>query len=151
MRHAISWQLLDGAGPPQNRYYHSNPRFFGEVNVVLALKVLTQPLILKDQTTHWQRQWPYQSDLVMYDHKIGYYWVQVAGEAIVDKMTGRTLKLLPSMTIPWSRWKDTHPNTKLLVRGSRDELPFEESYASDPFYDLDSIVGIGGVLPRIPG
>ena len=78
----------------------------------------------------------YQSDLVMYDHKTGSYWFQVAGEAIIGEMTGKRLDLLPSMTVPWGRWKEIHPDTKLLVQISRNDPPFDDSYASDPFSNL---------------
>ena len=58
----------------------------------------------------------YESDLVMYDHLTGSYWFQVIGEAIVGPLTGKRLKLLPSVTTTWGRWKALHAGTKVLSR-----------------------------------
>ena len=57
----------------------------------------------------------YQSDLVMYDHQTGSYWFQVGGEAVVGTLTGARLKILPSTTMEWGRWRSLYPGTKLLV------------------------------------
>ncbi|MFQ5913392.1 MAG: DUF3179 domain-containing protein [Nitrospinota bacterium] len=73
----------------------------------------------------------YHSDLVMYDHQTGSYWFQVGGEAIVGRLTGRRLRVLPSMTMPWREWKRHYPNTRLLV-GEGGKV-FGTRYASDPF------------------
>lgn len=73
----------------------------------------------------------YESDLVMYDHQTGSYWFQVGGEAIVGKLTGKRLRLLPSVTTTWGEWKRLHPETRLLV-GDGDET-FGRRYASDPY------------------
>ena len=46
--------------------------------------------------------------MVMYDHETGSYWFQVVGEAIVGPLTGKRLKMLPSMTVTWGQWKGLH-------------------------------------------
>ncbi len=73
----------------------------------------------------------YQNDLVMFDHQTGSYWFQVSGEAIVGKLTGARLKLLPSTTIPWGQWKKLYPNTRVLSR--IQNLPMGYDYNHDPF------------------
>lgn len=75
----------------------------------------------------------YQTDLVMYDWQTGSYWYQTAGEAIVGELTGSRLRLLPSMTLPWKRWKDLHPDTRVLAR----DQGFGRSYP----YERDSFAG----------
>ena len=57
----------------------------------------------------------HESDLVMFDHGTGSYWLQVVGEGIVGGMTGKRLTPLPSMTVEWGFWKRLHPDTQLLV------------------------------------
>ena len=76
----------------------------------------------------------FESDMVMYDHETGSYWFQVLGEAIVGPLTGKRLALLPSVTTTWGRWKEQHPETKVLsldigLLGSGGGNP----YARDPF------------------
>ena len=73
----------------------------------------------------------HQSDTVMYDHHTGSYWYQVLGEAIVGPLTGKRLKLLPSMTITWAQWKEQHPETRVLSR----DLGLLSTVDGDPYAD----------------
>ena len=82
----------------------------------------------------------YQNDLVMFDHATGSYWFQVGGEAIVGKLTGEKLKLLPSATATWDEWLALHPQTRVL---SRDQ-GFDRRYS----YDRDPFAG-GGYERRL--
>ncbi|MFQ5902156.1 MAG: DUF3179 domain-containing protein [Candidatus Binatia bacterium] len=69
----------------------------------------------------------FENDMVMYDHQTGSYWFQVGGRAIVGTLTGRQLKLLPSVTMPWGQWRKLHPRSRVLS-GYRGY-----SYDRDPF------------------
>ena len=73
----------------------------------------------------------HESDMVMFDHQTGSYWFQVGGSAIVGELTGARLRPLPSMTLTWGDWKESFPNTRLLVGDGRGAL--SSRYASDPF------------------
>lgn len=73
----------------------------------------------------------YQSDLVMFDHETGSYWFQTAGEAIVGRLAGAELRVLPSQTAPWGMWRRLHPGTRLLVGDGPER--FGARYARDPF------------------
>ena len=86
----------------------------------------------------------YQSDMVMYDHQTGSYWFQVASEAIVGPLTGKRMKLLPSMTTTWAQWKQLYPDTLVL---SRDLGLVRGINIGDP-YDTDPYVGYDKVLNR---
>ena len=79
----------------------------------------------------------YESDMVMYDHQTGSYWLQVLGEAIIGSLTDRRLTMLPSMTVAWGEWKRHHPDT--LVLSADQRLP---GYEGNP-YRRDSTVGFG--------
>ena len=67
----------------------------------------------------------YQSDLVMYDHQTGSYWFQVGGEAVVGTLTGARLKILPSATMEWGRWRSLYPGTKLLLGTAQSPEEFD--------------------------
>ena len=87
----------------------------------------------------------YESDLVMYDHQTGSYWFQVIGEAVVGPLTGKRLKLLPSMTITWGQWRELHPDTRLLTMDlGRDRNPqLGSPYDRDPFEGYASTINRG--------
>ncbi|MFQ5780648.1 MAG: DUF3179 domain-containing protein [Nitrospiria bacterium] len=71
----------------------------------------------------------YESDMVMYDHQTGSYWHQVGGVAIVGKLSGKRLTVLPSIMATWSEWRALHPDTRILSR----KTGHPRSYMRDPF------------------
>jgi hypothetical protein len=88
----------------------------------------------------------YESDMVMYDHESGSYWFQVVGDAIVGPLTGKRLKMLPSMTISWGEWKKLRPDTKVLsarlgLLGGSSGNP----YLRDPFVGYSRMVNQGAL------
>ena len=78
----------------------------------------------------------YQSDLVMYDHQTGSYWFQTAGEAVVGRLTGSRLRLLPSATMAWGEWKRLYPETRLVTGTVSNPARF-----ASPRYGGDSFSG----------
>ena len=86
----------------------------------------------------------YESDLVMYDHQTGSYWFQVLGEAIVGELIGERLTLLASMTTTWGRWKELHPDTRLLVSdGATQFAGLSGRVTQDPFSGYADEVNAG--------
>ena len=86
----------------------------------------------------------HESDLVMYYHETGSYWFQVLGEAIVGPLTGKRLVLLPSVTTTWGRWKEQHPETKVLSRNlGLLSGGLGSPYARDPFVGYDERLNRG--------
>ena len=86
----------------------------------------------------------YESDLVMYDHQTGSYWFQVMGEAIVGSLAGKRLKMLPSVTVPWGKWKRLHPDTRVLSRNQGlSGGSVENVYEGDQFIGLSQQVNRG--------
>ncbi len=83
----------------------------------------------------------YENSLVMFDHRTGSYWVQVSGEAIVGEMTGATLDLLPSVTMPWGEWRTLHPDTRVLSR--EQSVSGDYSYLQDVFRNYDAVINAG--------
>ena len=84
----------------------------------------------------------YESDLGMFDHQTGSYWFQVAGRAIVGKLTGEALSVLPSSVASWAEWHALHPDGLLLVADGDESLD-SGRYARDPFEGYDRIVDAG--------
>ena len=73
------------------------------------------------------------SDLVMYDRQTESWWQQFSGQAIVGRMTGKTLKMLPSRQESFARFRARAPNGKVLV----SNRPFRR-YGINPYVGYDS-------------
>jgi hypothetical protein len=73
------------------------------------------------------------SDMVMYDRQTESWWQQFLGEAIVGKMTGTKLKILPSRVEAWRLFKQRYPQGRVLVPvfGSLDRY-------GNPYYKYDT-------------
>ncbi|MDY6764458.1 MAG: DUF3179 domain-containing protein, partial [Halobacteria archaeon] len=57
----------------------------------------------------------WNSDLVMYDKKTESLWSQILATAVRGPKTGEKLDLLPSTLTTWSEWKDSYPDSKVLL------------------------------------
>ena len=91
----------------------------------------------------------WNSDLVMYDRATDSLWSQIMATAIRGPKTGSTLSLVPSTLTKWSAWRETHPDTRVLLpppaSGAIGEAK-PRDYARDPYtgYDESRRIGIGG-------
>lgn len=74
----------------------------------------------------------YESNMVLFDHQTGSYWMQTSGEAIVGTMAGQQLATLPSGTTAWGVWKRNFPHTVVLSR----QTGYQRNYEYDPFTEL---------------
>ena len=93
----------------------------------------------------------YNSALVMYDRQTESLWSQIEGRAIAGTLTGQTLERVPVATVPWSTWREAHPDGWVLSRpvgtgrdyGRNPYVGYDEA-GSEPFlYD-------GQADPRLP-
>jgi hypothetical protein len=57
----------------------------------------------------------YRDNLVMYDEQTSSLWSQIRAQAIRGPMSGTRLSLLPSSLTRWDEWRDTHPDTRVLL------------------------------------
>ena len=75
----------------------------------------------------------YQNNMVMYDYATLSYWVQVSGEAITGKLTGRKLEVLPSMTMTWKEWLQQDEPTRVLSldQGLATRYPYQRQGARE--------------------
>jgi len=75
------------------------------------------------------------SNLVMYDRLTESLWQEFIGEAIVGKMTGTKLNLIPSQIISFEQFEKNYPDGTVLSR----ETGFTRSYGQNPYIGYDNI------------
>lgn len=87
------------------------------------------------------------SDLVMWDSETESWWQQFLGEAIVGRLTGTTLDVLPSRLESWAQFKArTDGSATVLVPNN----PTKRNYGSNPYRSYDTLPKpflYGGKLP----
>jgi hypothetical protein len=76
----------------------------------------------------------YNSDLVMYDRRTNTLWDQIEGRGIVGELTGKKLHMLPTAMARWGRWKQAHPDTKVLST----DTGFDHDYSQNPYEKYQS-------------
>ncbi len=72
--------------------------------------------------------------MTWYDWKTHSVWSQPWGAAISGELKGASLTLIPGAVVPWSTWRDEHPDTTVVTNDleyysslslSRGALPFD--------------------------
>jgi Protein of unknown function (DUF3179) len=76
-----------------------------------------------------------KSDLVMWDEKTESWWQQLGAEAIVGKLTGTKLRVLPSQILSWGDFKRRFSEGKVLSR----DTGFTRSYGENPYEGYDDV------------
>lgn len=79
----------------------------------------------------------WNSNLVMYDRKTESLWSQILGEAIMGRMTGARLTVLPSDVMRFGDWKKSNPTGEVLSR----DTGLSRDYGRDPYGDYYSTPG----------
>ena len=74
------------------------------------------------------------SDLVMYDRQTESWWQQFSGTAIVGKLQGAMLAILPSRVESFARFRDRFPEGKVLLPTN----PVMRPYGMNPYVGYDS-------------
>jgi hypothetical protein len=90
----------------------------------------------------------WNSDLVMYDERTESLWSQLLGTAIRGPKTGTTLSFVPSSLTTWDAWRESHPDTEVLLPppdSGTIQGPGVRDYARNPYvgYDENDTIGIG--------
>ncbi len=75
-----------------------------------------------------------KSDLVMYDRQTESWWQQYSGKAVVGEMTGRELTLLPLRMESFERFRERHPDGRVLV----PENGWARDYGENPYTGYDT-------------
>lgn len=92
----------------------------------------------------------YKSALVMYDRQTESWWWQPSGEAIVGRLAGSRLTMLPSQIVSWEAFRAAHPGGQVLSR----ETGYSRPYGRNPYVGYDDIASspflyLGGRDPRL--
>lgn len=74
------------------------------------------------------------SDMIMYDRNTESWWQQFQGKGIVGTLAARELRRLPSRVLPFSEFRNLHPNGKVLLAPSGSE----RRYGNNPYVNYDS-------------
>jgi hypothetical protein len=62
------------------------------------------------------RGWLYEEAFLFYDYKTDSLWLQATGECIYGTYKGTKLERIPATHTTWSRWRELHPETRVLGR-----------------------------------
>ncbi len=74
-----------------------------------------------------------RSDLVMWDRQTESWWQQLTAEAVVGRLTGTHLKVLPAQLLSWADFKRVHPDGDVLSR----DTGFQRDYGRNPYVGYD--------------
>jgi hypothetical protein len=100
-------------------------------NTAIALDRRVDGRVLDFGTTGNLRK----SDLVMWDRQTESWWQQIAGEAIVGALTGKSLNLLPASIISWGDFKRAFPSGRVLSK----DTGFDRPYGKNPYVGYDNV------------
>jgi hypothetical protein len=73
------------------------------------------------------------SDLVMWDRQTESWWQQLTAEAVVGKLTGKRLAVLPSQMLSWADFRRLHPDGDVLSR----DTGVARDYGRNPYAGYD--------------
>jgi hypothetical protein len=58
----------------------------------------------------------YNSNLILYDRLTESNWSQIGGQCINGELVGSTPELVPLIEMPWGKWKELFPGSKVVTR-----------------------------------
>ncbi|MDT8438664.1 MAG: DUF3179 domain-containing protein [Wenzhouxiangellaceae bacterium] len=82
----------------------------------------------------------HDSDLVMYDRKTDSLWQQITGEAIMGPALGQKLTEVPIAMTEWGRWREQHPDTRVLARDTGFDMPYSEQRRYGTYEESDRLM-----------
>lgn len=69
------------------------------------------------------------NSLIMYDHQTDSLWSHLVGQAVVGPKKGASIEPLESVFTTWERWRERHPDTKVLSTGRPRFFSLQDAYA----------------------
>ena len=76
-----------------------------------------------------------KSDMIMWDHQTETWWQQITGEALVGKLTGAELTILPSQLISFGDFVKNYPDGLILST----ETNAMREYGTNPYSGYDNM------------
>ena len=70
-----------------------------------------------------------KSNLLFFDRGTDSLWSQLYAVAVTGPMAGTRLRVLPALHSSWSRWKEKHPQTRVLSF----DTGYRRDYWRDPY------------------
>lgn len=65
-----------------------------------------------------------RNNLVFVDRETSSVWSQLQGGAVSGPMTGTPLRVVPSVQTTWKFWRQTHPQTRVLIVEGEKGRPY---------------------------
>jgi hypothetical protein len=78
-----------------------------------------------------------RSDLVMWDNASESWWQQFDGLALVGRLAGRRLPMLPGQMLSWAEFKRRYPRGDVLAQ----DTGYERPYGTNPYAGYDTASG----------
>ena len=71
----------------------------------------------------------------MWDRQTESWWQQVGGDAIVGRLAGEHLSMLPVSIVSWATFRDSYPHASVLSR----DTGFDRPYGTNPYVGYDQV------------
>jgi hypothetical protein len=91
----------------------------------------------------------WRNSLIMQDEETGTLWSHITGEALEGELAGMTLEVVESVQADWQRWRDRHPQTRLLVKDTDITGSRYADYLDDP--ERTGLFRAQWLTGRLPG
>jgi hypothetical protein len=83
------------------------------------------------------------NNLIMYDRATDSWWPQVLGVGVTGPLTGRALHEFPVVWTTWGRWREAHPDTRVMTEDTGsvrdyDRDPYGQYNPRGGYYDSGS-------------
>lgn len=88
----------------------------------------------------------YRDNLVLYDGATSSLWSQVRAQAIRGPMVGTRLSLLPSTLTAWGKWRQDHPDSRVLLPPPLSKTVVGDvvrDVTTSPYGDYENVTRIG--------
>lgn len=84
----------------------------------------------------------YRSNKLMYDHKTRSLWSTLEGRPVVGPLVDQGIQLerLPVVTTTWARWRELHPNTRVLSTDTGYRRDYREGAAYKDYFATDELM-----------
>ena len=113
---------------------------FGGEDIAVTLSTLTRSGIVYSRNFNGQTlqfgnaRLAYNNNSILKDDKTDNLWLQAKGVSISGEDMGETLKVIPSTTLTWSKFKELYPDGQALS----NETGYNRDYARHPYTSYDN-------------
>lgn len=80
-----------------------------------------------------------ENNLLFVDRETNSVWSQLHGKAVIGELEGTPLEIVPSIQTTWKFWRDSHPDTRVMLLPEKTGRPY--LYRNRPTEMPSSAVG----------